>query len=87
MILKSIDVSELEPPEPMSQILKALAQLKQGQCLKVVHRREPFPLYEKLPAAGWHYHVEQLAEQLFHIYIFAQSAQSAFDDMMGSPAK
>ena len=81
MKLVNIDVSELEPPEPMSEILKALAQLEKAQCLRVIHRREPFPLYEKLPAAGWCYYVDKKTEQLFHIYIFAESQHQAFNDL------
>ncbi len=53
-----IDVSELAPPEPMTAILMALAKLKAQHYLKVLHRREPFPLYPKLVAAGWNYHCQ-----------------------------
>ena len=49
----AVDVSELAPPEPMTVILTALANLEQGDCLFVTHRRQPFPLYEKLTQAGW----------------------------------
>ena len=43
-----MDVSDLEPPEPMERILAALDELPQGDCLKVRHRREPYPLYNLL---------------------------------------
>ncbi|WDE01105.1 DUF2249 domain-containing protein [Thalassomonas actiniarum] len=50
-----LDVSELAPPDPMSKILMALAELQAGQYLRVAHSREPVPLYEKLQPAGWGY--------------------------------
>ena len=39
-----LDVSDLEPPEPLERILDALDQLGTGDWLHVRHRREPFPL-------------------------------------------
>lgn len=53
MKLITIDVSELQPPEPMTEILTSLSKLAPLQCLKVIHSREPFPLYQKLSKAGW----------------------------------
>ena len=53
MQLVSVDVSELAPPEPMTVILTALASLELDHCLLVTHRRQPFPLYEKLIQAGF----------------------------------
>ncbi|WDE13800.1 DUF2249 domain-containing protein [Thalassomonas haliotis] len=50
-----LDVSELAPPDPMTKILMALAELQAGQYLRVAHSREPVPLYEKLQVAGWGY--------------------------------
>jgi len=48
----SLDVSALEPPEPMERILDALAALAEGDRLRVVHRRQPFPLYDLLRRMG-----------------------------------
>ena len=79
-----IDVSELAPPEPMTAILSALGELAQHgllleQCLVVKHRREPFPLYEKLIAAGWDYHCQINTNNDILLYIYHQSAQLAFE--------
>ena len=76
-----IDVSELAPPEPMVQILMALSHLQATQYLQVNHRREPFPLYEKLREAGWCYTCEQLAAEQFRIFIYHQENKQAFDEM------
>ncbi|WP_172838775.1 DUF2249 domain-containing protein [Solemya velesiana gill symbiont] len=34
-----LDVSELEPCEPMEQTLQAVDTLEQGEYLRVIHRR------------------------------------------------
>lgn len=84
MIFTHVDVSELAPPEPMSVILSALAQaLKAGdiseQCVVVKHRRQPFPLYERLLAAGWAYHCQVHSSEEISLYIYRQTAQKTFD--------
>jgi len=84
VILTQIDVSELAPPEPMTAILSTLAQLittklATKQCLLVKHRRQPFPLYEKLIATGWAYHCQVITDDEILLYIFRQTAQQDFD--------
>jgi len=71
-----LDVRELPPPEPMTQILLALSQLIENQTLEVTHRREPFPLYEKLEENGWKYRCEKIKEDHFVIKISKHSALS-----------
>jgi len=79
----AIDVSELLPPEPMTQILVTLKGLMPTQYLQVLHRRQPFPLYEALLNNGWKYHCidcSNTSEQpLFHIYIVRPEH---FDELM-----
>jgi len=53
-----LDVSELQAPEPMRQILLALAALSPGQCLVIYHRKNPVPLYPKLTELGFVYRVD-----------------------------
>lgn len=65
-----IDVSELEPPEPMEQILALVQQLKAGQLLRVRHRREPFPLYPLLEQAGYKHCCIRSGTEAFLIYIW-----------------
>jgi len=72
MKLVSVDVSELAPPEPMTVILTALASLNKGECLLVAHRRQPFPLYEKLLQAGWAYHCQTHDDENISLYIYRQ---------------
>ncbi len=65
-----INVKDLPPPKPMVKILTALSSLESHQVLKVLHRREPFPLYEKLLEANWHYRCDKIADDDFVLYIF-----------------
>ena len=48
-----LDVSELEPCEPLEQALKAVETLKRGDYLRLIHRREPRLLYPMLEKAGF----------------------------------
>jgi uncharacterized protein (DUF2249 family) len=50
-----LDVSELEPPEPLWRVLAALEELAPGERLRVLHRREPFLLYPQLEELGFAY--------------------------------
>ncbi len=77
--LITVDVSELSPPEPMTIILSHLAILSEHECLLVKHRRQPFPLYEKLSAAGFNYHCVVHSQDDITLYIYHSSAQVAFD--------
>ena len=79
MELVAIDVKKLAPPEPMTVILTALAQLGQTQCLLVSHRRQPFPLYEKLLLAGWAYHCLVHDDDNISLYIYRQGEQHVFE--------
>ena len=69
-----IDVSELEPPEPMERILARLQRLQTGQLLRVRHRREPFPLYPMLEQAGYTHCCIPSGTEAFLIYIWPHSA-------------
>jgi uncharacterized protein (DUF2249 family) len=84
MKIVKIDVSHLTPPEPMTAILSALARLDPSQCILVTHRRQPFPLYEKLNQAGWGYHCIKLAEEEFQIYIFRANSIDQFESLLAS---
>jgi len=79
MELFKVDVRQLAPPEPMTVILTALARLTDGQCLLVSHRRQPFPLYEKLLQAGWAYHCEVHHDDNISLYIYRTSDQQLFE--------
>jgi len=51
----TVDARNLPPPEPMEQVLDALYNLPNGQTLRFLIHREPFPLYDLLRARGYQY--------------------------------
>lgn len=78
-----IDVSGLLPPEPMTHIIKHLASLPAETVLIVHHRREPFPLYERLIANQWLYHTKKRGEN-FIIYIARREETELFSHFLHS---
>ena len=66
--------------ENMSTSVKMRSAL--AQCLVVKHRRQPFPLYEKLTATGWAYHCEVRGDDDVLLYIYRQSAQQMFEHFL-----
>jgi len=48
-----LDVSQLEPCEPMERILSTIGDLQSGEYLRVLHRMEPHPLYPILTREGF----------------------------------
>lgn len=66
-----LDVSELLAPEPMRQILLRLTTLKSSQCLQVIHRKEPLPLYKKIEDLGFNYETKKdvPTNDFYSIYI------------------
>ena len=65
-----LDVRELEPPEPLEQALAALRTLRPGDYLRMLHRREPFPLYRLLEQDGFRYVTRDSAASPFEILIW-----------------
>ncbi len=65
-----LDVSALEPPEPLERVLAAVAELQPGERLRILHRREPFPLYELLERDGFTYRVLQGEKTAYEILIW-----------------
>lgn len=82
LIFIKVDVSALAPPEPMTIILTHLAKLTAQECLLVKHRREPFPLYEKLSKAGFSYHCVAHTDDDITLYIFHQKVQAVFEQWL-----
>lgn len=65
----TLDVRDLEPPEPMTRILSLLPDLGPNDRLEVTHFREPKPLYPKLEEAGFVHEIEKLGEALYRFTI------------------
>jgi uncharacterized protein (DUF2249 family) len=65
-----LNVSELEPPEPMERVLEATEILAPGEYLRILHNREPFPLYTILENNGYKHRIREGQETLFEIFIW-----------------
>ncbi len=50
-----LDVSTLEPPEPLVRTLAAVARLAPGEYLRMRHRMKPCLLYERIEPQGFHH--------------------------------
>jgi hypothetical protein len=72
--LTVLDVREMEPPEPLSYTLAALATLQADQTLVQVNVRVPVMLLPRLDAEGFTYDVQKLAENRVHVYIRRKGA-------------
>lgn len=73
--LINLDVSELEPPEPMTVILNEVRQLQPNTAIRVCHRKRPFPLYSFLQEMGFTYHCVELGSCDLVIYIWPEGDQ------------
>ncbi len=69
-MIRKLDVSGFEPPQPMVEILGALPELEADDILEVSHHREPVPLYAQLDEAGFDHSCEKLGEGRFLIKIW-----------------
>lgn len=74
---KVYDVSALEHPEPLEIMTSALKEAREGKLLLMIHRREPFPLYEIIKAQNLHYHTHKAGER-FHILIGQKEALEGY---------
>lgn len=85
-----LDVSRLEPPEPLVRILDALEALPPGGILQVRHRREPFPLYAILEEIGYAWYTRRRAAHDYEIFIWRRDdepARASAQALIGSEAK
>jgi len=65
-----LDVSELEPPEPLVRTLAAADTLARGDYLHMIHRRHPCLLFDNLDQRGFG-HIEcEVAPSRFELFIW-----------------
>jgi len=72
-----LDVSMLEPPEPMERVLAAVDELKAGDYLRLLHRREPFPLYLILEEMGFAYLTRPGRTTAYEVFVWHRGDLSA----------
>ncbi len=68
--LLTLDVSRMDPPQPMIEILQKIQELGPKDILEVSHHREPVPLYPQLEEAGFEHAIEKLGENQFRLRIW-----------------
>ena len=76
-----LDVSDLEPCEPLERTLQAVGDLGEGDYLRVIHRREPHLLYPVLDKLGFDWRSRPGGTSEFEIYIWKRT-----DPVAGSAA-
>jgi uncharacterized protein (DUF2249 family) len=67
---QTIDVRELEMPQPMLTILDALDNLQTGTALYVHHKRIPVFLLPELAEKKFEYRIKEISEGEVHLLIF-----------------
>jgi len=78
MTMKQVlDVSQLEPCEPLERILSTIPTLQAGEYLQVLHRMEPHPLYAILTREGFVWLTQQGRDVPVEIYIWRSTDSQA----------
>jgi uncharacterized protein (DUF2249 family) len=72
-----LDVSDLEPPEPLVQTLEAAEQLKPGQYIRMLHRREPCMLYGNLDDNHFKYFQREGSTTAVEVFIWRENDTEA----------
>ena len=72
-----LDVSELEPPEPLVLTLEAAEQLEPGQYIRMLHRREPCMLYGNLDDNHFKYHQRKGTTSAVEVFIWSDNDEEA----------
>jgi len=75
-----LDVSVLEPPEPMERVLAAVDELRPGEYLHLLHRREPFPLYPILEEMGFAFMTRPGRAAAYEIFVWRRGDVSAEEE-------
>ena len=72
-----LDVSDLEPPEPLERTLEAAKQLTAGQYLRMLHRRDPCLLYGNLDDNHFKYIQRKGSTTAVELFIWAEDDAEA----------
>ena len=72
-----LDVSELEPPEPLVLTLEAAENLRPDQYLRMLHRREPCMLYGNLDDNHFRYYQRKGTTSAVEVFIWAENDEEA----------
>lgn len=79
-----LDVSMLEPCEPLEKTLEAIKGLCPGDYLRVLHRREPHLLYPLLEKSGYSWRCRDDMSGGYEIFIWKTDDAAATLDVDSS---
>lgn len=68
-----LDVSDLPPPEPLERVLDALADLPEGDTLKVRLPTDPVLLYPMLRSMGMYWERREAEDNIVELLIWEPS--------------
>ncbi len=72
-----LDVSDLEPPEPLTLTLEMAEELAPGQYLRMLHRRDPCMLYGNLDDNGFKYFQREGTTTAVELFIWRENDAEA----------
>lgn len=73
----TLDMREMEPPEPFELATSTLRELQPGQYVHMISARRPIMLYPWLQERGFSEDTRQRGEDLFDIFIWAAADTDA----------
>lgn len=82
-----LDVSDLEPPDPMMRTLDAAERLQPGCYLRMTHRREPCMLYDRLEDRGFAYDTRSADNGQCLVFIWRSDDPEAGEAAQSSAAQ
>ena len=77
------DVQNLPAPEPMQKIMDAVANLGEGEYVRMLHRMEPYPLYSVLDDMEFDHLLYLDGEAPYEIMIYGRNDQLAKERVNG----
>ena len=72
-----VDVSDLEPPEPLERVLEAVERLARGDFVRMLHRREPMLLYPILAERDFAWSTRRGTRSEFEVLIWRSGDAAA----------
>ncbi len=72
-----LDVSDLEPPDPLTKSVQALEKLQAGEFLCLLHRREPCLFIPLLEEQGFKYLMKNLRNEQTILIAWSDCDQEA----------
>jgi hypothetical protein len=72
-----LDVSDMEPPDPLVLTLEAAEQLQPGQYVRMLHRREPCLLYPDLKDHNFSYYQREGLLAAVEVFIWRKDDNAA----------